>query len=139
MDVGKESSDFRDSYLTIAFQTYPIKSLIIPVMTVISMFQMNKLTQNFKCLLPKANARPRIYAIPEQSYSPASRNQCMVLALEGSEVEYYFGAKSSPQISKVISAACSKSQKRKVKQTRPYPHHLKTQEKVFETMTPGYP
>lgn len=38
----------------------------------------------------------------------------MVLTLEGSEVKYYFGAKSSPQISKVISAACSKSQKRKV-------------------------
>lgn len=107
------------SYLTIAFQTYPVKFLIIPIMTIISMFQMNKLTQNFKCLFQRQMAG---YEIPEQSWSSASRNQCVVLTLEGSEVEYYFGAKSSPEISEQSHLCClfqEPEQKGKANQTIP--------------------
>lgn len=72
-------------------------------MTIISIFQMNKLTLNFKCLFQRQMPG---YEIPEQSWSLASRNQCVSLTLEGSEVEYYFGTKSSPEISGQSHLCC---------------------------------
>lgn len=51
-------------------------------------------------------ARPRIYKMPEQSYSSVTRDQCLGLTLGGSEVEYYFGTKSSARISEQRHLCC---------------------------------
>lgn len=59
-------------------------------------------------------ARPKM---PEQSYSSVARDQCLGLTLGGSEVECYFGTKSSAQISEQRHLCCL-LQKRRVKQTK---------------------
>lgn len=61
-------------------------------------------------------ARPRIYKMPEQSYSSETRDQCLSLTLGGSEVEYYLGTKSSAQISEQKHLCCCS---RRVRSNKP--------------------